>query len=226
MTQAEKWIVITTINPPTETIKAVSALCASGEWSAVVVGDSRTPSWTYPFIEFLGVDDQRSEFPNYSERIPYRHYSRKNLGYLHAIRRGAAVILETDDDNNPFPTFGVGLNRSVTGRRLIGTGWVNIYPHFLSTGEGGVIWPRGLPLDAIQCTGSVDANPEVVACPIQQYLADTDPDVYAIYRLINKAPVYFNKDVSPVIIGKDTWVPLNSQNTVFFLEAIPLLYLP
>ena len=33
MTQAEKWIVITTINPPTETIKAVSALCASGEWT-------------------------------------------------------------------------------------------------------------------------------------------------------------------------------------------------
>ena len=34
---------------------------------------------------------------------PERSYTRKNLGYLEAMRRGARIIVETDDDNRPDP---------------------------------------------------------------------------------------------------------------------------
>ena len=82
---SSKWIVITTINPPGKSVEKVGRLCESGEWRAVVVGDTRTPpDWRSPHVEFLSVDAQRDEFGAYADQIPYRHYSRKNLGYLYA----------------------------------------------------------------------------------------------------------------------------------------------
>jgi hypothetical protein len=63
-------------------------------------------------------------------------------------------------------------------------------------------------------------------CIIQQFLADNDPDVDAIYRLLNGPPVFFDPDAPPIVLDGDVWSPFNSQNTVFFREAFPLLYLP
>lgn len=162
-------------------------------------------------------------FGTFADAIPYKHYSRKNLGYLHAIRQGAELILETDDDNIPYDTFGQELSRSVSGRLVDGPGWVNIYKHFTDDAH---IWPRGLPLDAIDNRGRVTPLATSSPCPIQQYLADNDPDVDAVYRLTNKRPVFFEREARPVVLAKDVWVPFNSQNTVFFREAFPLLYLP
>ena len=65
---------------------------------------------------------------------------------------------------------------------------------------------------------------EPIYCPIQQGLADENPDVDAIYRLTFPLPVNF-KQIDPIaLLG--TWSPFNSQNTTWFSEAFPLLYLP
>jgi hypothetical protein len=64
-----------------------------------------------------------------------------------------------------------------------------------------------------------------VACPIQQGLADENPDVDAVYRLLMPLPVVFRKGVR-VALGSGSWCPFNSQNTVFWSDAFPLLYLP
>jgi hypothetical protein len=216
------WIVVTTINPPTPAIEQIARLCRSG-WSAVVVGDLKTPAdWHCPGITYLDVNAQKRLFGAFADALPYRHYCRKNLGYLYALRQGAQVILETDDDNIPYATFGRGIERPVTGRLLQGGGWVNIYKHFTSA----PIWPRGLPLDALNQAGTLREMPEPRACPIQQYLADNDPDVDAIYRLTREETVFFDQDAAPVVLDRQTWTPFNSQNTVFFQEAFPLLYLP
>jgi hypothetical protein len=37
--------------------------------------------------------------------LPLNHYARKNLGYLIAIKSGAEIIIETDDDNIPAINF-------------------------------------------------------------------------------------------------------------------------
>jgi hypothetical protein len=60
---------------------------------------------------------------------------------------------------------------------------------------------------------------------IWQGLADEDPDVDAIYRLTGNQPCYFNKHV-PVVLGKGSISPFNTQNTIIRKELFALLYLP
>jgi hypothetical protein len=226
MNKNDRWIVITSINRPTRAIEVVSSLCRSRGWRAVVVGDTKTPAdWNSPGIDFLSADRQRELFGQLAELIPYRHYCRKNLGYLYAIRHGAELILDTDDDNIPYPNFGTAISPIVRGRLLSGPGWVNIYKHYI---DGGAIqiWPRGLPLDAIDQAGTVGGSEIEEHCPIQQYLADNDPDVDAIYRLTTRGAVFFKKDAPSLIVERNAWVPFNSQNTAFFRQAFALLYLP
>ena len=56
-------------------------------------------------------------------------------------------------------------------------------------------------------------------------MADGDPDVDAIYRLIYKDELLFEKK-SPVILEKGSWCSFNSQNTLFLKSFFPALYLP
>lgn len=217
------WVVVTTINRPSTAIEFISKLCKETGWSAVVVGDTKTPSdWSCDPITFLSVQRQKELFGEYADVLPYRHYCRKNIGYLYALSQGADYILETDDDNIPYPAFGRDIDRRVAGRYVEKKGWINIYKYFTDA----PIWPRGLPLDDIHALGAEQSAGSQSDCPIQQYLADEDPDVDAIYRLIFKNAVNFDPAARPVILSENAWVPFNSQNTLFFNEAFPLLYLP
>jgi hypothetical protein len=60
---------------------------------------------------------------------------------------------------------------------------------------------------------------------VWQGLADGDPDVDAIYRLVVGAPCVFGQR-DPVVLGPGTLSPWNSQNTAIRRELFPLLYLP
>ena len=216
-----KWIVVTTINPPTKAIRRISELSESG-WRCVVVGDRKTPAdWSSPGIDYLSYEQQLAQFGDLARDIPANHYCRKNLGYLHAMQQGADVILETDDDNIPGPDFGADVSIEVTGQRLGGARWVNVYKHFTDA----LIWPRGNPLDTIHEAGRLELGEITVSAPIQQFLADGDPDVDAIYRLLFKQPLNFNRR-PPVLLERGAWCSFNSQNTLFFREAFPALYLP
>lgn len=219
--EARGWIVVTTINPPTPAVRRLADLRALG-WSIVVVGDSKTPTdWQLEGVHYLSLADQAELFGKLSERIPLAHYSRKNLGYLYALEHGADHILETDDDNDPYPGFSGGISRTVRGRLLRKDGWVNVYRHFTEAH----IWPRGLPLSEIWETGTI-VGTRTVDCLVQQYLADEDPDVDAIYRLVIRRPCTFDPSAPPLILEPECRSPFNSQNTLFFREAFPLLYLP
>ncbi|HRH67286.1 MAG TPA: STELLO glycosyltransferase family protein, partial [Bacteroidia bacterium] len=70
-----------------------------------------------------------------------------------------------------------------------------------------------------------DVQAKECDCPIQQGLANENPDVDAIYRLILPLPLNFEGDVR-IALGNKTWCPFNSQNTTWFREAFPLMYLP
>jgi len=216
-----KWIVITTINKPSSTIHRVSEMVASDGWRCVVIGDKKTPeNWGARGIDYLSFHDQMSRYGELALQIPANHYSRKNLGYIYAIENGAEVILETDDDNIPLKTFGEDINRIVFGDFVSKAEWANVYKYFTDS----LIWPRGNPLDTLHSTGTILGKTKSIA-PIQQYLANGDPDVDAIYRFLYKDPTTFiTRD--PVILDRGTWCSFNSQNTLFFKEAFPLLYLP
>lgn len=115
-----KWIVVTTINPPQPAIDVISDLCTKEGWRCVVVGDKKTPiEWAADGIDYLSIEKQAELFPNLSEALPYNHYCRKNIGYLFAANNGADIILETDDDNIPMESFGRNIKTKTCGR-LVG----------------------------------------------------------------------------------------------------------
>jgi hypothetical protein len=216
------WIVITTINYPTKAIQEFARLVKKKNWTLLVVGDTKTPGdWHCEESIFLSVEKQLELYPGIANLIPVKHYCRKNIGYLYAMQNGATVIIDTDDDNLPYENFAKDINKSVSAKLIGNAKWVNIYSYY----SDDIIWPRGLPLNYIHTKGEV-LQSLTLTCPVQQYLADKDPDVDAIFRLINKHDSYFKENGKSYIIDHATYVPFNSQNTVFFREAFVLMYLP
>ena len=188
----------------------------------IVIGDTKSPKeFHLPGCDFYSVDKQKSLNYELAKVLPFKHYARKNIGYLLAISKGAEVIVETDDDNIPYEDFWSERKRDVKAHLLNNKGWTNVYKYFTDTH----IWPRGFALENILDDLPGLETQEVVNCPIQQGLADENPDVDAIYRLLLPLPVKFNKSGN-VALGKNSICPFNSQNTTWFKEAFPLLYLP
>ena len=216
----KKYIVITSINPPTEAVEKFSKL---KDYNLIVVGDKKSPrEFKLDNCEFLSIEKQVKSNFKLAQKLPFNHYSRKMLGYLEAIRQGADIIVDTDDDNIPygnwsFPDF-EGYYDSLNH-----SGFINIYKLFTED----KIWPRGLPLSLINDKRDLSSSIQKTLCHvgIWQGLADEDPDVDAIYRLTNNSPCFFNKR-DPIVCKKGTLSPFNTQNTMIRKELFPLLYLP
>ncbi len=218
-------VVITTVNAPTRGVQEIARDAPRLGAEFVLVGDEKSPAnFHQPGATYLDVQAQRDTGFAYAEVAPTRHYARKNIGYLHAIRNGATVLIETDDDNIPLDAFWAPRARQVEARVVRGTDWTNVYAWYAD----GVIWPRGLPLDRVRTAPTPasldDLRLEWADCPIQQGLADDNPDVDAIYRLVLPLPLQFRQADPVVLLGP--WCPFNSQNTTWWADAFPLLYLP
>lgn len=216
-------LVVTSINPPGAAMREVAAGCLEHGWDFVVAGDSKSPSdFSLEGGRFLSLEAQRHSGFALGVICPERSYTRKNLGYLAAMQAGAKVIVETDDDNHPKLEFWRPRAPSLSARPVEADGWVNAYRYFTRD----FIYPRGLPLcharDEVPTAGTF----ELLDCPVQQGLADTDPDVDAVYRMLFPLPFEFEADGGPLLLRRGAWCPFNSQNTTFFESAFPLLYLP
>lgn len=212
-------IVITTIFEPSEAVRRFAAL---REHHLIVVGDRKTPrSWRCENARFLTLAEQRRLAPELDRRMPLDHYCRKMFGYLCAMREGAELIVDTDDDNIPKAGFGFPPLAGTFAALPPGLGFVNIYRYFTPQ----KVWPRGLPLRCISTEPALATRPEQSCIGIWQALADEDPDVDAIYRLTDNTPCWF-EERAPVALGEGTLAPFNSQNTLYRRELFPLLYLP
>jgi len=220
----QKFIIITSIFPPTA---AVAAFAQLEGWQLIVVGDDKSPAnWHVDGAMFLPVALQSKSGFCIEPLLPHNHYVRKNIGYLTAMRMGSTIVFDTDDDNYPLSNW--------TTVPFIGTfllsesnrGFVNVYKSFTSQ----AIWPRGFPLERISIPEAnndmhVSASMKDVQIGIWQGLANGDPDVDAIYRMIvNQACDFDTRE--PLVLGARTFCPFNSQNTMFREEMFPLLYLP
>lgn len=217
------FVVITSVFPPTA---AVRAFCGLAGDRLIVVGDRKTPTdWSLPPADYLGPDVQLALGGALARQLPWNHYCRKLLGYLRAIRRGAEVIYDTDDDNLPKADWEIPRFDGAYATTAEDLGFVNVYRSF----SDAHIWPRGFPLRAIRDPRTVlgPAQEAVVdaAVGIWQSLADGDPDVDAIYRLVDGRACHF-KDRAPLVLGRGTICPFNSQATAVRKPLFPLLYLP
>jgi hypothetical protein len=222
--QANPCLVITSIAEPTATLRALAASARLNAFDFILIGDEASPAgFELDGCDYYSLEHQRELDFELAAICPARHYARKNIGYLLAVQRGAPVIVETDDDTVAYDRFWEPRERSPLARAIAGHGWVNVYRYF-STAN---IWPRGLPLD--QARAPVPPRESLpfsdVLCPIQQGLVDDDPDVDAIYRLLFASPAQFEPGPS-IALTTGSWCPFNSQNTTWWPEAFPLLYLP
>ena len=216
-------IVSTTINAPSRALQAIAAGAVREGSAFIVIGDSKSPAnFALQGCSYFDLDAQRSTGLGLAAVCPTEHYARKNIGYLLAIGMGADLIVETDDDNVPQDAFFGPRIRCRAVPLAAGRGWFNVYRYF----SEALIWPRGLPLSAIHTPASAAELPIATCdCPIQQGLADHNPDVDAIYRLVLPLPQFFRAD-RQVALARGTWCPFNSQNTAWWSDAFPLLYLP
>lgn len=211
--------VITTINSPTDAVKRLDKLLPHG---LIVIGDRKTPKdWVCGDTRFLSVEAQAFLPLAFNEYLRHDHYSRKNVGYLHAMLLGAEVVYDTDDDNIPNDRW-IERTKICDAEVATNNGWCNVYKHF----NESRIWPRGLPLDAIDVTVSECFETRNLSCPIQQGLADGAPDVDAIWRIAMCSPAVFFSAERSVALGDNVWCPFNSQSTWWFPEAFSLMFLP
>jgi hypothetical protein len=217
----KKFIVITSIFNPSEAIISFSKM---NDHQLIVIGDKKTPvNWHCENVEFISVNQQEKLAYKLADVLPYNHYCRKMLGYLKAIQNGAEYIVDADDDTIPknnwvVPDFEQKFE-CIKGPE----GFINIYQLYTKQ----KIWPRGLPLNLISKQFELEKYLSREDCHvgIWQGLADNDPDVDAIYRLTSDTPCYFSER-EPVVLGKGTICPFNTQNTIIRNELFALMYLP
>lgn len=225
MTDIHKSIVITSIFPPTAAVTAFAK--KSKDWRVIVVGDDKTPvNWQLDGVEFLPIREQSQFGFRIETMLPHNHYARKNIGYLVAMRAGSRVVFDTDDDNLPLGNWGADLFSATFLVSKPNRGFVNVYKSFTARN----IWPRGFPLERLAIADAnsdlhFEATTESIEIGVWQGLVNGDPDVDAIYRLTINEPCDFDSR-EPIVLGKGTFCPFNSQNTTFRKETFALLYLP
>jgi hypothetical protein len=219
-------LVITSIFNPTV---AIRKFAKTNFDKKIVVGDVKTPSdWKCDGFDFLSIKKQSEIFPKLAQHLPFNHYSRKNLGYLYAKDNyDYKYIYDTDDDNIPYMKEFSALNSINTIRSIQSDEkWVNIYNYFGSWDFP--IWPRGFPLDEISKAknySTTNNRLDIEEIAIWQGLADLDPDLDAIHRLVINKEIKFEKK-DPILIEPGQRTPINSQNTFFRADLFKCLYLP
>ena len=167
--ESDSWVVITSIFSPS---RLMSQLEQQPEFCTVVVADRKTPvaAWAAVTasgrVRLLTVEAQLALGYRITPLLAFNHFSRKNIGYIYAVRAGAKVVYDTDDDNilKDAPDGGVSpipvLDARSTGHRVrqarhcnhsdaTTRSW-NPYPAFGPAALAS--WPRGLPLDDITWT--------------------------------------------------------------------------
>lgn len=239
----DKYVILTSINDPTEHVKYIND--ALVDWCLIVVGDKKTPkNYSYKHLIYLDAEYQSTILVKKYKilsKIPFNSYLRKMAGYLYAIDMGAKYIYETDDDNAPedglfnfrYNSF-KGLESDCTQSINDASLFINPYSYF---GQP-TVWPRGYPLERIsnqdykqdyECFKYKVYSERVPL--IQQGLVNGDPDVDAIYRLTRKyykknLNIKFDQNAPSLILKRNQYAPINSQNTFFHYDAFWSLVFP
>lgn len=214
----KKFAIMTSIFSPT---KAVKKLANLEDWKLIVVGDKKSPhDWFSENVIYFSPSDQLQIKNDLIGLLPWNHYSRKLVGYLYAIQQGADIIADVDDDNLPVENWGkIPLQEEYYVANE--SEFVNIYQFFTDI----FIWPRGFPLDLVRQKPTDLNKKRNLEIGIWQFLANGDPDVDAIHRLLYNQLINF-KTHDPIVLERGVFCPFNSQNTLFMKKTFPLLYLP
>ena len=218
-------LVITTINKVSKNIKNFSNKCKSKKWNLFIIGDKKTPkNFKINYGNYLSIKKQIKTNFIFSKICPKNNYGRKNIGYLLSIKNKAEFIVETDDDNIPKKNFFNNISLEHKVSKIKNNSWINIYDLFIKK-KTNLIWPRGLPLDELNKNKiKITKKKYSKKFFLQQGVAEKNPDVDAIFRLMNSNINVKFKNYK-VDLGKSIST-FNSQNTIWHKSLFELMYLP
>jgi hypothetical protein len=209
-----KFIVTTTINPPTDALIAFSRMPG---WKLIVVGDKKTPDDSYQDIncEYLSPHDQEKQFPQLSDLIGWNCVQRRNLGFLKALEQGAEIVATVDDDNIPLENWGKNL---IVGKTIeIKSFSTDKVFDPLSVTNYSHLWHRGFPIQRLASRIS-NESVEKITIDVEASFWNGDPDVDAICRMEHAPSCKFDPDLFP--FTSPQFSPFDSQNTFLTRKAL------
>jgi len=215
-----KFIVTTTINPPS---KALYEFSRMRDWTLVVAGDRKTPHGLFSNLQCVYLDPEKQEslYPELSKAIGWNCVQRRNMAVYYAYEHGAELIALVDDDNIPYDDWGVQIR---IGKETVATEFkTNLCVFNLLKHLGTKMWHRGYPVELLSAPESVDVKQTTLVPDIQANLWNGAPDVDAICRMTMSTEVDGWKMDLPVTSNK--YAPFNSQNTILARNVVPHYFL-
>jgi hypothetical protein len=235
---SSKWAVVTTIYEPSSALDKVNL---AADWCLLVVLDkSSKPNFRLVnqelgnvFILTVKEQDHIAAKISFVDKLPWYSFGRKNVGYLVAIAHGAKLIWDFDDDNEWTVPPTINPARVVTIEPISNISLLAVNPYPLM-GSPKPCWPRGFPLDLIHHTGrlfrlkdlpTTEQKAIISQTTVFQSLANHDPDLDAIYRLVLPHPFDFLTSHSLAMPSR-LFSPYNAQATLHTPEGYWGLLLP
>lgn len=217
----KKFIVTTTINPPTEALEKFANM---EDWKMIIIGDKKTPHGKYvdfmtkhPNVIYMLPDAQEYMYKKLSDLIGWNCIQRRNIGLVRAYHEGADIVAVVDDDNIPHDDWGKNLliDKNVSVKE-----WKTKNPVFdpLSATDYKHLWHRGFPIQLLQTKNDINCRNKVnLDVLVQADFWNGDPDVDAVCR-ITYAPQVDLSTEKPFTSNKP--MPFNSQNTFISRKAL------
>lgn len=184
-------------------------------------------------VIYLDINKQLSFLDKYKIKkdfFPYNSDNRRNIGYLYSYSlNDSEAMISIDDDNFAKKEYDfIGghevVFKSINSKTLTSSNnWFNNC-QMLKFEDNLNYFPRGYPLEQrkenpiIKFTKRNNINIDVNA---GMWL--NAPDIDAITWL-NSKPKAIKLKRNRLIMDKDTWCPINSQNTCLIKEAIPAYF--
>ena len=81
-------LIITTINRINRNILRFSNYCKKNKWDLIIIGDKKSPkNYKLKYGQFFSLKEQKKLNFNYSKICSENSYTRKNIGYLIALKK-------------------------------------------------------------------------------------------------------------------------------------------
>jgi hypothetical protein len=217
-----KFLVITTINKPTE---AIEKFISRNDWQIIIVGDQKTPRNYYNNISnnvfYMSPEIQDKKYPEYSRSLGWNTSCRRNVGFIEAYNRGCDILAMADDDNIPYDNWGeeIIVSQEITCTLFKSKSLLPIFDPLYIVDKDH-LWFRGYPLEYVKARDFELTGKDMVVPKVQVNLWNGNPDIDAIGRFIFAPEVKYNFEGYLKGDGFKYSI-FNSQNTILHRSVIP-----
>jgi len=207
----------------------------------IVIPDRKTPAKLFKVCNEIKKKGVRILCPTVEEQddylkklgairriIPYNSDNRRNIGYLMALEKRCDFLISIDDDNyciekEPFfKEHSVVCHGEISAEAVNSSnGWYNICDLMIMNPTR--VYPRGFPYHARFKNPEISFISKKGSVHLNAGLWLQDPDIDAIAWLNGKARAESFKGKS-LLLGDNTWSPVNTQNTAIYKDAVSSYY--